>query len=456
MSIMNYLIDRISDRLEKKLTQKPYSENLGELYTTSKKVPPNVLFETVLRAEQPTPPARPFGGLVDSPWQDLLFSPAQLHTLPSMATSVERQVTIGPGAKKPLQLEMPLLFAAMSYGGALSATAKIVLAKASRSLGTATNTGESFLPEEREYASHLIMQYHRGDWPNSPQNNPEVLRYADAVEIQLGQGAQAASQQRTSQTKMDDEFRRVFGLSIGEDAIIRPRLKGVNSAANFQKKVQELRSYVEVPIGVKFAAGDQLEQDLAIALDAGVDFITIDGAEGGTHGTTPTLGDDIGLPLLWALSRASAYLREEKATSVTLLATGGLSTPGEMVKALALGADAVYLGTVAMIAMATHQLGAAMPFHPPTSLVLYEGSKQQTLQEAPAIFNLENFFKNCLAEMDQVVLSIGKESYRQLDRQDLFTLNRNLAEDLNIHYGAHGRMNHSVGNQTNELVQYVH
>jgi glutamate synthase domain-containing protein 2 len=125
---------------------------------------------------------------------------------------------------------------------------------------------------------------------------------------------------------------------------------------------------------MKLAATHHLEKELDVAADAGVDFVSVDGAEGGTHGSTPTLQDDVGLPSIYAIARARRHLKRLGLTGkVSLLAGGGLITPGQFLKALALGADAVYIGTVAMLALVAQQITKVTPVKPLCSWCCRQG-----------------------------------------------------------------------------------
>src|SRR5690606_29815588 len=215
-----------------------------------------------------------------------------------------------------------------SFGGALSKRAKVALARAATAVGTATNTGEAGLMEEERAAAQLLIgQYNRGGWLNDPAKYSRL----DAIGIRLGQGAQGSAPQRTHAKNIGQDYRDVFGLREGQDAVIHSRLRDVQSDRDFIALVRRLRDETGVPVGLKLAATHHLERELAIALAAEVDFVTVDGAEGGTHGGAPTLQDDLGLPTLFAISRAAQFLARHGATGdVSLLATGGLVTPGKM------------------------------------------------------------------------------------------------------------------------------
>jgi len=412
-----------------------YTENLFEMIPAAKKVSPINLAEIAMRAAQGTPVPRPLGShLRLSPWEKLLFNPVHLFRFPTPEdVNITTSVKIGPRARKPLNISIPLLIAGMSFGGAISKKAKIALARAATMAGTATNTGEAgLMEEEREAAGLLIGQYNRGGWLNAPEKYTRL----DAIEIQLGQGAQGSTPQRTTAKNIGEEYREVFGLAEGQDAVIHSRLPDVNTREDFIRLVGRLREETGVPVGLKIAATHHLEKEMQVALDAGCDFITVDGAEGGTHGGVPTLQDDVGLPTMFAVSRAAQFLQKKGAgRDVSLIATGGLVTPGQMLKAMALGADAVYIGTAAIMAMIGDQMAKTMPFEPPTDLAVYTGKMTERLDVEKSVQNLFYFLNACVREMELVAITAGKVALSDLNRDDLVTLDPFLARALKIDLG---------------------
>lgn len=423
--VVRQVADNMVDNFLFRLMRDPYVENLWELIATTMKVTPLHLMETVLRAEKGKPLGRPFGSVYHfSPWQELMFNPVHLYRLPVREEKmVKTQVTIGPAAKKPLKLEIPLMITGMSYGGALSKKARIALARAATAARTAVNTGEgAFIPEERESATRYIYQYHRGRWPHG--NKREFYSLADMIEIQLGQGAQASTPQTTPAQKIDEELREIFGLKEGEDAVIAARLPEVESKKDLKNLVFRLKEETGgVPVAYKFAATHYLEKEMEIALSAGVDVIVVDGAEAGTHAGQPLLEDDFGLPTMHALVRAADYLEAKSVKEkVSLVAGGGLFTPGHFLKAMALGADAVYLGTVAVMAMIHTQMAKTAPMEPPTQLALYSGKLKEELDVELAAKSLTNFLRSCVAEMVLGAVALGKEDLRAINREDLCAL----------------------------------
>ncbi|WP_244527494.1 FMN-binding glutamate synthase family protein [Lihuaxuella thermophila] len=430
-SVINETVDEAITRV----IRDQYIENLFEMVPVTKKVGLTNLMEITMRANQGTPVSRPLGSPVHlSPWEKILFNPVHLFRFPTPENvGISTSVTIGRRARKPMTLSIPIMIAAMSFGGALSKKTKVALAKAATAVGTATNSGEAgLLKEEREAASLFIGQYNRGGW----MNQPDKYKLLDAIEIQLGQGAQGSSPQRTAAHNIGEDFREVFGLREGEDAWIHSRLPEVNSKEEFIRLVRRLRDETGVPVGLKIAATHHLERELQIALEAGVDFITVDGAEGGTHGGAPILQDDVGLPTFFAVTRASEFLARKRAVGdVNLIVTGGLVTPGQMLKALALGADAVYIGTAALMALVSEQMVKATPFEPPTSLLVYTGKMTDRLDVDQGAMNLVRYLNACVREMELVAISLGKTALADLTKSDLCTIDPFIAKATGIQLG---------------------
>lgn len=436
--IENMIRSAVNEAVDKAITRTirdQYTENLFEMVPATQKVGLTNLMEIAMRANHGTPVPRPLGSPIHlSPWDKLLFNPVHLFRMPVPENvGIQTSVTIGRNARKPLTISIPIMIAAMSFGGALSKSAKIALAKAASAAGTATNTGEAgLMEEEREAASLLIGQYNRGGWLNSP----DKYKRLDAIEIQLGQGAQGSAPQRTTAKNIGEDYREVFELKPGEAAVIHSRLPGVNDKDDFVKLVRRLRDETGVPVGLKIAATHHLEKELQIALEAGVDFVTVDGAEGGTHGGAPTLQDDVGLPTLFAVARARDYLAGQRAIGdVSLIATGGLITPGHMMKAMALGADCVYIGTSALMALASEQMVKAVPFEPPTSLLVYTGKMTDQLDIDQAALNLARYLNACVLEMELTAISLGKTALSDITKSDLCAIDPFVAKATGLELG---------------------
>ncbi|MGM0881871.1 MAG: FMN-binding glutamate synthase family protein [Bacillota bacterium] len=430
-SVMNEAVDKALSRMIKD----QYTENLAATIPVGRKVGIPNFIEILMRSSSGTPIPRPLGSYIHfSPWESVLFNPVHLFRMPTPEQiGIQTSVTIGPLAQKPLTLSIPIMIAAMSFGGALSKNAKLALAKASTFVGTATNSGEAGLMREERDAAHLFIgQYNRGGW----MNTPDKYKQLDAIEIQLGQGAQGSASQRTTVKNIGEDFREVFGLQEGEPAVIHSRLPGVNSEEDFVQLVKRLKHETGVPVGLKIAATHHLEKELQIALEAGVDFITLDGAEGGTHGGAPTLQDDVGLPTMFAISRASHFLARKGATGkVSIIAAGGLVTPGSMLKAMAMGADAVYIGTAAMLALIGEHIVKSAPFEAATSLVVYTGKLTSELDVDTASKNLVRYLNSCVTEMEMVAQSLGRTSLSDISKSDLCTTDSEVSRATGIQWG---------------------
>lgn len=436
--IENFFRSFFNEAVDKAITRiirDQYTENLFEMIPSTRKVGITNLMEIAMRANQGTPVSRPLGSPLHlSPWEKILFNPVHLFRFPTQENvGIRTSITIGHRAKKPMTLSIPIMIAAMSFGGALSKSAKIALAKAATAVGTATNTGEAgLLEDERNSAQLLIGQYNRGGWMNTPNKYKRL----DAIEIQLGQGAQGSAPQRTTAKNIGEDFREVFDLQEGEDALIHSRLPGVNTKDDFIQLVRRLRHETGVPVGLKIAATHHLEKELQIAIEAEVDFVTLDGAEGGTHGGSPTLQDDVGLPTLFAITRAAEYFARKKVIrDINLIATGGLVTPGHMLKAIALGADGVYIGSAAIMALVSEQMVKAVPFEPPTSLVVYAAKQTDQLDVDMAAMNLVRYLNACVLEMEQVAVTLGKTALTDITKSDLCTLDPFIAKASGIQLG---------------------
>lgn len=417
------LFNALSDHFLAKALNTRYMTSLTSAWSLMRRANPQVFLENSLRASQDTAIGRPMGTpLTFSHWEQLVFNPAQIARMPTRRREdVSLQTVVGPKALHPLTTDIPVLIAGMSYGGALSLKTKIALALGANGAGTATNTGEAYLPEERDAAKHLIVQYHRGTWPLSAQNHHEYLNSADAIEIQIGQGAQAAAAMVTAPA--DKEMQKYFGLKDGDRAVIAARLQGVESPRDFVQLVHTLKGRYGVPVGVKIAPSGWLEEDLEVLMDAHIDFLVVDGGEGGTHSGPPILQDDFGLPTMAAVSWADEYLRAQSARDkLTLIAAGGLRTPGDYLKAMALGADAVYIGYAALMALSASQAAAVLPFAPPEDLLYHKGHHRRALDVDRAAGHLTHFLRSSCDEMRYGVQSLGKLNVHDVSRDDLIAL----------------------------------
>lgn len=398
-----------------------------------------------------------------SPWEELVFNPVYLHHLPAYDHRLPGTgVIIGPNSRRPLSLKIPILLGGMAYK-TLTAPAKQALALGATMAGTAANTGGGpFLPAERAAAEKLVVQYSRGEW----EKDLEALLRADAIEVQLGRGLWAAAPRAAaiSHGTAGLALPEIFPGKPGERNGIPPRVAGIRTPAELVELIETLRRKTGgVPIGVKIGGTGFLEEELDLILRAGPDFLAVTGLEGGfwdswgnTRGvdakgvhargvdtrSVNTSGVGIGgagacsgyasmgLPTLYLLARTRRFLEERKLRGkVTLLAGGGLVTPADFLKAMALGADAVFIGSAALVAL-VHP--PASPFSRRLSIDKLFYGKGERINVSQAAHGLAGFLKAAVAEMQAIALRMGKNHLREVGLADLTALDRDLAAYLGI------------------------
>lgn len=431
--IARTIVNKINDNFYNIISKDLYDENLWELISSTVRMSPQVAIETNLRATEPKMLERPMGSPLKFPSLDSLkFNISQLHTMPTdTLTEIDTQVTIGKVAIKPFTIKIPIMIAPMAYGVALSKKVKLALARGANMAGTATNSGEGpFLPEERAEAGIFIYQYNRGHYGKTP----EILRRCDAVEIQFGQGGYASAGHVVKSELVDRQLRKDFGISKGQDIVAHSKQPEVQSPEDLPILVEKLRNITGgVPIGAKIGAGKYLEKDLEYLCKSGVDFITVDGAEAATKGSPPIFQDDFGIPTVFAIHRAAEWIKKNGyADQVSLIASGKIRTPGDVLKIRALGADACYMGSIALFAVSHPQLNKPLPFEPPTSLIWYNTHYSRYFDIKKGAESLNNFLEACRLEIADGIRALGKTSYTQVSKDDLVSIDELIARGCGI------------------------
>jgi len=410
-----------------------YDENMLELYSSTKRLGLQEVMETNLRATEGKAISRPMGSPKKFPsLESLVFSIAQLYVMPTpFEEEIDVSVTIGPQAKKPLKIEIPIMIAPMAYGVALSKKAKVAIAKGAALAGTAICSGEGpVLKEEREAATKYIFQYNRGTWGN----RDEDLANCDAIEIQFGQGAIAGVGHVFNAKYIDKEMREAYGLKPGENIEAHSRQPKVQEISQLPKLIEELKKKGGgVPVGAKIGAGKYLEADLDLLCNSGIDYISIDGAEAATKGSPPILQDDFGVPTIFAVNRAAEWLYKNNfKNKVSLLAGGKIRTPGDMLKVIALGADSCYIGSIALSAMSHTQVLKVLPYEPPTQLVWHHSKGERKLHIEKAAESLKNFLNACKEEIGEGIKALGKRKLSEVNKEDLMALDETVAKGCGI------------------------
>ena len=382
-------------------------------------------------------------------FDDLVIVPAQLY--PPAPRDKYREdcrieVTIGEGrVKKPLQLKIPIIFAAMSYG-AISMEAKHALAIAAAKLGTAVCTGEGgSLPEEYymvhgfkdkesfesgrkvyEPGGYLIVQWASGRWGVSI----DYLLRSDAIEIKIGQGAKPGMGGHLLGEKVTAEIARVRGIPIGTDCLSPATHYDILKVEeDLKKQIELLRDVTnyEKPIIVKLGPG-RVYKDVKIAAESGADAIAIDGSQGGT-GTSPEIViQNAGIPTIACIPPAvraleDLGLREE----VKLIVMGGIRNGADVVKALCLGADCVGVASAALIAMGCRVCTQCLRGKCPYGITSQDPELRKRLEPERAAEKLVNFIKATVDEVKMLTMLSGHNDIRELSKEDLRALNINTA-----------------------------
>ncbi len=249
-----------------------------------------------------------------------------------------------------LELEVPVMFTAMSYGS-ISYNACLSLARAAAEVGTFWNTGEGGLHVDfYPYGKNTIVQVASGRFGVTP----EYLDVAAAIEIKIGQGAKPGIGGHLPGEKVSEDISRTRRIPVGTDALSPAPHHDIYSIEDLRQLIFALKEATryEKPVGVKIAAVHNVAAIASGIVRAGADFVTLDGIRGGTGAAPKIIRDNVGIPIEIAIAQVDERLREEGIRhEASIIAAGGFRNSGDVIKAIALGADAVYIGTAALIAL---------------------------------------------------------------------------------------------------------
>ena len=363
-------------------------------------------------------------------WDDILLLGCQLNPQPLEGdVDINAQTVIGKNAKKPLVIESPIYITHMSFG-ALSRETKIALSKGSAAIKTAQCSGEGgILTEEMENAYKYIFEY----VPNKYSVNDDNLRNADAIEIKIGQSTKPGLGGQLQGEKVTEEIAKIRGKALGEDIHSPATIPEVNSKDDLRDLVDDLRKRSHGrPIGLKFAAG-RIEDDLDYVLYAEPDFITIDGRGGSTGASPKLIRDSTSVPTIYALSRARKYLDEHE-SDIDLTITGGLRVSSDFAKALAMGANAVAIGTGAMIAAACQQYKICDSGDCPVGVATQDDELRKRLKIETAAKRVENYLKVSTEELKTFARITGHDNVHDLNINDLCTINSEISDYTDIRH----------------------
>lgn len=427
------VLKQIVKHIGKILLTDNYQENMMEVMPGLRHMGFQNTLENSLRAEAGNLLHRPLGSSKKWPHLDpITFIPAQTSPFPiNSDEEIDVTVTLGPKAQKPMTIKIPLMISGMGFGISLSEQARLSLAEAASNVGTALNSGEGgILPEELGKAGKYILQFSKTEWAKEE----DVIKQADMIEIKLGQGAVSGMGWKIPQNAISDRAIKVLGLKDNEDAVIFEHFFDNQKLENIKELVDVLRELSGgVPIGVKIGAGGKIEEDIDHLIEIGVDFIAVDGGQGSSYGAPPILTDDVGIPTFHAVSRAANHLvKRNKKGQISLIASAGLFTPGHYLKILALGADAVYLGSAILFAVSHNQNLKAFPFDPPTQVVWDQGNFKDEFKVEEGAEAAEKFLTASTEEIKTALRAMGKRSLQEVTKKDLVSVDETTAKILGI------------------------
>ena len=372
-------------------------------------------------------------------FDDLTFVPCTLSRVPleGYRERCETRTVLGSRfAKKPIELKLPITIAGMSYG-ALNKTAKTALGMAATRLGISTTTGDGGMLKEERQASHLMVYQ---VLPSRYGFNPDHLKMADAVEIVIGQGAKPGTGGVLLGSKVSKVIAEQRTLPEGVDQRSPVRHPDFIGPDDLQIKIEELREATnwEKPIYVKLGAS-RVSDDVKLAVKAKADVIVVDGMEGGTGASPDVLLDHTGIPTLSAVTEAAHALDDLKVLGeIQLVVSGGIKNGVDAAKALALGADAVSIGTAALIALGDNhprweaeyrKLGTTAGCYDdwhlgrdPAGITTQDPVLAARLDPALGGRRLANYLAVLTLETQTIARACGKSHVHNLEPEDLVAL----------------------------------
>ncbi|MFP4847009.1 glutamate synthase-related protein [Winogradskyella sp. PE311] len=364
-------------------------------------------------------------------WNDIQFLPAQLATRPLLdEEDVATKVVIGPNAKKPLHLDIPLFVSDMSFG-ALSREAKVALSKGAELAGTGICSGEGgMLPEEQKSNSKYFYELASAQFGFSW----DKLDNVQAFHFKGGQGAKTGTGGHLPGNKVSAEIAEVRGLKQGETAIspaANPNFHTTQDFKDFGDKVRERTG--GIPIGFKIAAS-HIEADIQFALDSGVDYIILDGRGGGTGSAPTILRDHINVPTIPALARARKYLDKVGANDITLIITGGLRVAEDFAKAMMLGADAIAVSNSALQAIGCLGMRACGSNNCPVGIATQKESLRSRIIINESAKQLHNYFDATNSLIKVVARACGYDNISKFNHNDLSTFDYDMHKLTGINF----------------------
>jgi methylamine---glutamate N-methyltransferase subunit C len=402
--------------------------------------PAHVLAEIHRAADQGVYDIRGFGAKRVLPtFDDLVFLGASMSRYPleGYRERCDTNVTLGTRfASKPIELKVPITIAGMSFG-ALGANAKESIGRAATEMGTSTTTGDGGMTEEERRSSKtLVYQV----LPSRYGMNPDDLRRADAIEVVVGQGAKPGGGGMLLGQKITKRVAGMRDLPEGIDQRSACRHPDWTGPDDLEIKIQELREITEweKPIYIKVGA-TRVKYDVALAVKAGADVVVVDGMQGGTAATQDVFIEHVGIPTLPAVRQAVETLVDlDMHRKVQLIVSGGIRSGADVAKALALGADAVAIGSAAMVALGCNKPVFIEDYHAigtepgcchhchtgrcPVGITTQLPELEERLPPDVGGRLLRNYLATMVLELQTLARACGKSHVLNLEPEDMVAL----------------------------------
>lgn len=365
-------------------------------------------------------------------WEDIQLVTAQLWKVPLLDDApVATEVVIGPNAKKPLKLAIPLFVSDMSFGS-LSQEAKTALAMGAELAGTGICSGEGGMLEDEQAAnSHYFYELASGRFGF----DIEKVKKCQAFHFKGGQAAKTGTGGHLPGHKVVGKIAEVRGLKEGKAAISPATFPEWTELSQYKEFADYIRQETGgIPIGFKLSA-QHIEKDIDAALAIGVDYIILDGRGGGT-GAAPTLfRDNISVPTIPALARARRHLDRLGRRDISLVITGGLRVPADFIKALALGADAIAISNSAMQAIGCLGMRACQTNECSVGIATQKDHLRRRLEIEKSAQQLANFFNASVELMQVMARACGHDHLNKFSLADLTTWKKDISQLSGIGYG---------------------
>lgn len=357
---------------------------------------------------------------------DIYLVPAQVNHFPlNQEEPVNTELYLGPQAKKPLKIKSPIMISGMSFG-AVSKKVRLVISTTADKLNIAFSSGEGGLIDEEKNIGpdYRIVQYATGRYGI----DEDILKSAAAVEIRFGQGAYPGKGSYLPADKITEEIAKTRNLKEDEASYSPARHPDMENCQSIKEKVSWLRDITEgAPIGAKIACGD-VKSDVRVLCKAGVDFIALDGFTAGTGATNLYVRENVGLPIFTALPLAHQTLEKLKSRDkISLIAGGGLRSSADYTKCLSLGADAVYIGTAALIAINCQQYRICYTGLCPTGITTHDEKLMDQLDFDQGVSKLSNYIELATEEIANLTRIMGKNDVNQLSLDNIISASRDMS-----------------------------